>query len=148
MFGFRDRIKPLQIVIIVLIIGAFIMCWGIISYMMGSRTANRCSSSTLGVVVNSEKHSTIRRKVRHISYVATVEPNDGSIFNNSALFSDESDYSYTKGESVMIHYDPSDPSTYYIQHAEPTAGDLTQVVIGAVLIFLGLGFFAMYKKIK
>ncbi|MBO4496501.1 MAG: DUF3592 domain-containing protein [Clostridiales bacterium] len=148
MFRIRDYYHPMWIVALVLYIGLILLGHGTYDYINGDKMADICSSVATGVVVNSEKHTIIEYETRYIAYVATVEPKDSSIFSSSRLRSTETDYAYQNGETVLIHYDPSDPSTYYIQYAEPTAGNLTQVVIGAVLIFLGLGFFAMYKKIK
>ena len=148
MFRIRDYYHPMWIVALVLFIGLILVGDGTYDYINGDKMAEICSSVATGVVVNSEKHTIIEYETRYIAYVATVAPKDSSIFSSSRLRSTETDYAYQNGETVLIHYDPSDPSTYYIQHAEPARRTVSRIVTGAVLIFVGLGFWVIYKKTK
>lgn len=124
------------------------LAWGGFSFISSKQFTDKCSGITSGVVVNVEKNYTYIDKREEISYVATVEPNDGTIFNYTFLTSRSTSYAYTKGEHVVIHYDPSDLSTYYIQHADPSTGDLNLLIAGAVVLLLAFAFLGIYKKVK
>lgn len=121
------------------------MIYGTVEYRNGTRLERQCSSVAYGVVVDVEVEKQMNRREVETSYIATVEPSDKSIFGTSALTSDNTDFVYKKGLHVKIYYDPSDPSTYYIQYAEPVRNDMTLIIIGGVIFVVGVGMLVYYK---
>ena len=139
---------PVYITIMFLVMGVILLIWGGAEYIATKQTADRCSSVTTGVVVNVEESTTYSRGKEKIAYVATIKPEDGSIFSDSELRSGETDFAYWKGENVVINYDPSNTSTYYIEHDEPDLSGTYTIIAGVVVLFLGLCFFGIGKKLK
>ena len=111
--------------IVVFVVGIFFVLWGGFKFIQHKQFADKCSSVTYGLVVDVEKDVTYDENNSRTTYVATVKPN---------------------GIYVEINYDPSDPSNYYIQFAEPSSGDLKMVIIGGVLSVIALFVFFGLKK--
>jgi len=141
--------NPIWFIAIFLIVGPVLMIWGSAKYIISDQTTSKCSSVTYGIVVNVEKEQRLTHQgFLEESYIATVEPSNKNIFNSSTLRSGETGYAYEKGRNVQINYDPSDPSTYYIEHANPSKSGLSSIIAGAVLFFLGLIILVIYKRLK
>ena len=143
------RLNPVYIMILFLVIGPFLMIWGGVNYMINNRVEDDCTSVTNGVVISVEMNKRMWHKQWQITYVATVKPNDDAIFEEATIKSAKTNYAYEEGERVKIHYDPSDTSTYYIEHAAPTRGYITVVISGVVLLVIGLfirGFIKIMKS--
>lgn len=136
--------NPGTIMVFFLIIGPVLLIWGIAGYFMTSRTTGKYTV-TYGVVTAVEMHRETNYHTVETSYVATVKPEDGSIFETSYLTSGKTGYEYEEGEHVEITYDPSDPSIYYIQHADPKNGYINMIIVGAIVLFIGTGIFLVRK---
>ncbi len=142
------RFNPVWIMIMFLIVGPFVMLWGTINYIDQSQITRKCTAVTYGVVASVEMEEKMHDGNRERSYVATVKPIDSSIFGKSEIVSSETSYAFTKEQYVEIKYDPSDPSTYYIVHADPATGDFNLIIAGGVMLFIGLGIYVVRKRMK
>lgn len=135
----ENSFNPVWIMIVFLLIGPFLLILGSVGIIKNYETKHDSTSVAYGTVVDvEEKRSSPVYGFAQTSYIATVEPEDDSIFDSSELRSVRADYCYAMGERVRIYYDPSDPSTYYIQHADPIEGGRNQVIAGAVVLLLGI----------
>lgn len=137
--------NPAAIMICFLIIGPLCIIGGIIGYFMSDQNTSKYTAVAHGVVTEVEMIREIETNHYETSYIATVEPEESGIFSSSYLSSGKAGYEYEKGEHVKINYDPSDPSHYYIQHANPTSGFINLVIVGAVVLFLGAGMYIIGK---
>ncbi len=146
LYRLRLALNPLALVILFLTIGPLVLGTGIYNYMSSKRLADKCTAITVGVVVNVEEEDAGR--YRDSGYIAVVEPDDGSIFNYTTLRSALTDHVYQEGERVVIKYDPSDSSTYFIQYAEFVSDGMITIIVGAFLTVFGLGVLVLYKKMK
>ena len=136
------------IMIMFLILGPFMLIWGSVSYMTNYVNTSKCTATTYGVVVNVEEEVKRAQYSHSTVYIATVEPIESGIFNTSELRSCETDYAFKKDDRVRIYYDPSDPSSYYINFAEPTNQGTVLMFSGVAVTLLGLGFLGIYKRMK
>lgn len=141
-------------VILFLVAGSFLMIMGCVVFMINKPLTDGCTAVTYGVVVSvdrvvdkSREGIATSRGVKLYRYVAKIEPEDKSIFNSSTLTSGMSDHTYEKGERVEIHYDPSNPSSHYVQYANPSTDGIIYVVYGAILLFAGIAALVV-RKIK
>ena len=148
LYRLRHRPGPMAISIVVFVVGLFFVLWGGFKFILHKQSADRCSSVTYGLVVDVEKDVSYDEYNKRTTYVATVKPNDSTIFGTSTLSTGKTDYAYTEGLYVEINYDPSDPSNYYIQFSEPSSGDLKMVIIGGVMSVIALFVFFGIKKYK
>lgn len=127
--------------ITLLVTGLFMIIWGAVGSFISNPVTSKCTAVTYGIVtdVKVEKEHSYRHT--STSYIATVEPEDSSIFNRPSLVSGRSVHSYAKGDRIKIYYDPSDPLNNYIDHANPTTSNLAVTVAGAVLLFAGIAVY-------
>ena len=135
------------IMITFFILGPLMLIFGGAGFIRNNQITSKCTAEASGMVIKVEEIATQKRGTITITYVATVAPINKSIFSSSELTSLKTDYKYTEGDYVMISYDPSDPSNYYIQHAKPTGGDLALIFVGAIVTVIALGIFVV-KKIE
>ena len=152
---YRRKISWFSIITVILffVAGSVFLLMGSISYIINKSATDGCTAVTYGVVVKvdrvldkSREGIATSRGLKLYRKVAKVEPEDKSIFNNSTLTSYKSDHSYEKGERVEIHYDPSNPYSYYIQYANPTTDGFLFILYGAILSFFGIVALVVHKK--
>ena len=129
--------NPAAIMVLFLIVGPVCIVWGIAGFFMSDQNTSKYTAVAHGVVTEVEMIREIKTNHYETSYIATVEPEESGIFSSSYLSSGKAGYEYEKGEHVKINYDPSDPSHYYIQHANPTSGFITLIIVGAIVTVIG-----------
>lgn len=146
----RSRIawNSIWTVIILIVLGVFMLVGGGISYVSNKQITNRCTAVTYGIVTDVSIKRVRKHRHTKTTYIATVDPEDRSIFNSSGLRSDRTSYSYRKGEQVEINYDPLDPSTYYIQHADPSSSGMAMIITGSVITFMGIVIAFLRKAMR
>ena len=136
--------NPAAIMVLFLIAGPVCIIWGIAGYFLSDQNTSKYTAVTYGVVTDVEMIREYNTNHYETSYIATVEPEESGIFS-SYLSSGKTGYEYEKGEHVEINYDPSDPSHYYIQHANPTSSYISIIIAGAIVLFIGAGMFIIFK---
>lgn len=138
--------SPAQFMIALLIAGPVLFIWGGIRFAIFYQTTSKCSAETYGQVVNVEVETHLNLEKNEVTEcIATVKTTDSSIFKGAELVSGKTNYVYEKGTYVKINYDPSDPSKYYIQHADPAAQGVGTLTAGAAVFLIGIGILVTRK---
>ena len=134
-------LRPVLIMIILLLTGLFMIICGVVGILISNPFTSRCTAVTYGIVtdVKVEKEHSYRHTSK--SYIATVEPEDGSIFNRPSLVSERSVHAYKPGDRIKIYYEPSDPLNNYIEYANPTTSNLAVAAAGGIILFTGIAVY-------
>ena len=143
----RDYLlDPKYYIIILLLAGPLLLIFGGVDLINQNRGTSKCTAVTYGVVVSAEKgKGTLLRDM----YSITVEPVDPSIFNGSKTITGDTDQTFEKGKYVEINYDPSDSSSFNIEHSTPAERGTALLFSGGTLTLIGLivlGFYKVYRK--
>ena len=141
-------LRPVLIMIILLLAGLFMIICGAVSSFFSNQVTSKCTAVTYGIVtdVKVEKEHSYRHTRK--SYIATVEPEDGSIFNRPSLVSERSVHAYKPGDRIKIYYEPSDPLNNYIEYANPTTSNLAVTAAGAALLFTGIAIYVVRRILR
>ena len=151
---FYELIKNIKIyhIAAVFIISALLLSLSFCSYRTSLAKIERCTAKVYGTVSHTEVKTEHKwryqdgKKVRYSETTTTayILVETDNVFRQSAITRRNS--SLSKGTKVTIHYDPDDPSTYYLNDEAEAFNFLP--IMGILFLAVGSAMTILYRVNK